>query len=48
MIPFTIPQDHEVINLGLIVRMEEMQNGSITVTFADGGTRCYDGKAADI
>jgi len=48
MIPFTIPADHEIINVSHIVRMSEMDNGTIDVCFANGERISYSGKAAEI
>jgi hypothetical protein len=48
MIPFTIPLNHEIINVSQIVRMSEMDNGTIDVHYANGETISYSGQAAEI
>jgi hypothetical protein len=48
MIPFTIPEDHHVINIAAISRIEELENDYLKVYFMDGSTVIYEEKPAKI
>jgi hypothetical protein len=48
MIPFTIPTNHEVINISTVSRMYENEDGTISVIFVDGAEVNYQSKCAEI
>ncbi len=48
MLPMTIAENGEILNLSQIVRVEEMSDQSLQVTTVDGITKNYKNKAADI
>lgn len=58
MIPFTIPADHEILNLNHVVRLKEYpiknlasaadRGGMIEILLSTGETLRYEGQAAEI